>query len=82
VPGGTQSRWSEIHHLVHWDDGGVTAAWNLLALCAHTITAGITAGGLGIGGNADLADGVVFGDPAGGGVPRVWGATGERGGSR
>lgn len=32
----TQRRWLHIHHILHWADGGLTVAWNLLCLCqAH-----------------------------------------------
>jgi Domain of unknown function (DUF222) len=32
--------WCDVHHLLHWADGGVTALWNLILLCRrhHTAT--------------------------------------------
>jgi hypothetical protein len=29
------ARWSEVHHLVHWRDGGRTDRWNLVLICKH-----------------------------------------------
>jgi hypothetical protein len=53
----------EIHHIVHWEDGGLTETWNLIALCRYH-HACHHRGTLGIEGNADLprhtAPGVVF----------------------
>jgi hypothetical protein len=35
-PGCTMpSRWTQIHHVVHWKNGGPTDRWNLLLLCDH-----------------------------------------------
>ena len=35
-PGCTMpARWTQIHHVVHWKDGGTTDRWNLLLLCDH-----------------------------------------------
>jgi hypothetical protein len=64
VPGCTAERVVQIHHLVHWDpdDGaGPTDTWNLIAICArhHRMH---HRGELGISGNADDPDGVVFTD--------------------
>ncbi len=63
VPGCGRSTGLEIHHIVHWEDGGPTETWNLIALCAHHHRAHHR-GTLGIAGNADLtrhtAPGVVF----------------------
>jgi hypothetical protein len=28
-------RWGQIHHVVHWADGGPTDGWNLLLFCDH-----------------------------------------------
>ncbi|MDQ1487335.1 MAG: hypothetical protein QOJ62_3028 [Actinomycetota bacterium] len=25
--------WLEVHHIIHWADGGITAVWNLVLLC-------------------------------------------------
>jgi hypothetical protein len=33
VPGCPQTRWLQIHHIWHWEDGGPTAPSNLCALC-------------------------------------------------
>jgi hypothetical protein len=49
----------EVHHIVHWEDGGRTETANLVALCGpshrrHHL------GLLGISGNADDPDGLVF----------------------
>lgn len=68
VPGCTRTHDLQIHHIWHWEDGGPTESWNLLALCGfhharhhHSL--------LGIVGNADLPrhtePGVVFSDPHG-----------------
>jgi Domain of unknown function (DUF222)/HNH endonuclease len=58
------TRGLEVHHLVHWLDGGPTDTWNLIALCSrchrdHHL------GRLGITGNADQPDGVAFFDQYG-----------------
>ncbi|MGN6696412.1 MAG: DUF222 domain-containing protein, partial [Aquihabitans sp.] len=63
VPGCGRTHGLEIHHIVHWEDGGPTDTWNLILLCRyhHTVH---HQGTLGISGNADLprhhAPGVVF----------------------
>jgi hypothetical protein len=64
VPGCTADRFVEIHHIVHWSDGGPTDTSNLVCLCPqhHRLH---HQGGLGITGNADLFDGLVFSDAAG-----------------
>ncbi|MCU1370265.1 MAG: hypothetical protein JWO77_1459 [Ilumatobacteraceae bacterium] len=63
VPGCGRTAGLEIHHIWHWEDGGPTETWNLVALCAHH-HACHHRGTLGIAGNADLprhaAPGVVF----------------------
>jgi hypothetical protein len=28
-------RWANVHHVVHWRDGGPTDQWNLILLCEH-----------------------------------------------
>ena len=33
IPGCTADDHLEIHHIVHWEDGGPTDTWNLVALC-------------------------------------------------
>ncbi|MEA2702594.1 MAG: hypothetical protein QOD63_539, partial [Actinomycetota bacterium] len=35
VPGCDHTAWLQIHHIVHWLDGGPTDTWNLVALCSH-----------------------------------------------
>jgi HNH endonuclease len=63
VPGCTGSR-VQIHHIVHWKDGGPTASHNLAALCPrhHRLH---HRGLLGITGNADVAGGLTFTDARG-----------------
>ena len=68
VPGCTQTRWVQVHHIVHRSEHGDTDTWNLICLCSthhrmhHRNQLGIT-------GNADLAPGsrgaVVFTDARG-----------------
>ena len=64
VPGCNHDRIIEIHHIIHWRDGGRTDTWNLVALCPkhhrmhHQHRLGIT-------GNADDPDGLVFSDHRG-----------------
>ena len=52
VPGCGHDRVIEIHHVIHWVDGGPTDTWNLVALCPkhHRLH---HQGKLGIAGNAD-----------------------------
>lgn len=65
VPGCGQRHNLEIHHIWHWEDGGPTETWNLIALCPyhHSLH---HRGLLGITGNADRprhsGPGVVFTD--------------------
>ena len=61
VPGCDRSRWLQVHHIEHWEDGGATDTANLLALCRrhHRLH---HLGHLGISGNADDPDGIVFTD--------------------
>jgi hypothetical protein len=65
APGCGRTHGLEIHHIWHWEDGGPTETWNLIALCGyhHTLH---HRGLLGISGNADGprhdAPGVVFTD--------------------
>ena len=51
----------EIHHIIHWLDGGPTDTWNLISLCPihHKMH---HHGQLGITGNADTFDAVEFTD--------------------
>ena len=64
VPGCTADRFVEIHHIVHWLDGGPTDTWNLVSLCPrhHKLH---HQGKLGISGNADEAHGLTFTDWSG-----------------
>ena len=64
APGCAHDRIIEIHHIIHWNDGGPTDTWNLVALCPkhHRMH---HHGRLGITGNADEPDGVVFTDARG-----------------
>ncbi len=59
VPGCGATHHLEVHHIVHWEDGGSTDTWNLIALCPrhHRLH---HRGKLGISGNADEADGIRF----------------------
>jgi hypothetical protein len=59
VPGCDSHLWIQVHHIVHWEDHGDTVTWNLLCLCGHHHRQHHL-GLLGITGNADLPDGVVF----------------------
>jgi hypothetical protein len=63
VPG-CDSRYVEIHHIRHWRNGGTTDTSNLISLCPrhHRMH---HRGELGISGNADQFDGVVFTDATG-----------------
>lgn len=64
VPGCTAERFVEIHHVIHWLDGGPTDTWNLLSLCPrhHKLH---HQGQIGISGNADASDGITFTDAEG-----------------
>jgi hypothetical protein len=59
VPGCTVRRWLDIHHILHWEDHGPTETWNLVSLCPHHHRLHHQ-GQLGIRGNADGPDGLVF----------------------
>jgi hypothetical protein len=59
VPGCTQTHWLEVHHIIHWEDHGLTDTWNLICLCPHHHRLHHQ-GRLGITGNADQPDGVTF----------------------
>ena len=61
VPGCERTRGLQVHHIVHWEDQGPTDTANLLCLCRHHHRLHHN-GILGITGNADLPDGVVFTD--------------------
>jgi hypothetical protein len=64
VPGCERSRWLQVHHVTHWEDGGATDTANLVALCGrhHRLH---HLGKLEISGNADDPDGVEFTDADG-----------------
>jgi hypothetical protein len=64
VPGCERTKWLHVHHITHWEDGGPTDTANLMALCSrhHRLH---HQGHLGISGNADDPDGVVFTDARG-----------------
>ena len=59
-----RSRWLHVHHINHWEDGGRTDTANLICLCSrhHRLH---HLGRLGIAGDADGPDGVVFTDERG-----------------
>jgi hypothetical protein len=67
VPG-CDGRFVEIHHIVHWNDGGRTDTRNLISVCPkhHKLH---HQGRLGIPGNADLFDGLMFTDEHGDPIP-------------
>ncbi|MDJ0767866.1 MAG: DUF222 domain-containing protein [Ilumatobacter sp.] len=69
VPGCTATRFVEIHHIIHWLDGGPTDTWNLVSLCPkhHRLH---HQGGLGIKGDADAEDGLLFTDDRGNVIER------------
>ena len=58
----------EVHHVIHWLQGGVTDSWNLISLCPYHHRAHHR-GQLGIVGIADSRDGVVFTDANGRPLP-------------
>jgi len=64
VPGCDRQRWLHVHHIVHWENGGTTDTSNLVALCQvhHRLH---HRDKLGISGNADQPDGLVFTDAKG-----------------
>ena len=72
VPGCTAGRFVEVHHIVHWEHGGVTDTWNLVSLCRkhHQLH---HQGQLGVTGNADTEHGLTFTDWSG----RVIGPNGQ-----
>ena len=64
VIGCTDHMFIEIHHIIHWQDGGPTDTWNLICLCPHHHRLHHR-GKLGIAGNADVPGGVTFTNAAG-----------------
>lgn len=59
VPGCDSTLWLQVHHIVHWEDHGHTVTGNLICLCGHHRRMHHV-GLLGITGNADVPDDVVF----------------------
>ena len=59
VPGCDDHRWLDVHHIVHWANGGPTDTNNLIAMCSkhHRVH---HSGHLGITGDADDPHGVRF----------------------
>jgi Domain of unknown function (DUF222)/HNH endonuclease len=70
VPGCTADRFVEVHHIIHWEDGGPTDTWNLISVCPRHHRMHHT-GQLGITGNADDPDGIVFTDTRGSPIPNA-----------
>jgi len=68
VPGCDRTRWLQVHHVVHWEDGGPTDTANLALLCAAHHRAHHR-GVLGIEGDADAPGGLVFADHRGRRLP-------------
>jgi hypothetical protein len=64
VPWCTQTRWLQVHHLVHDEHEGPTDTWNLIAICPADHRRHHR-GQLGITGNADDPDGLTFTDARG-----------------
>ena len=64
VPGCTATRGLDLHHIVHWSLLGPTDTWNLITLCSrhHRLHHKHR---LGISGNADDPDSLVFTDARG-----------------
>jgi hypothetical protein len=58
-----QKRWLHAHHLLHWEDGGPTEAWNLVCFCPlhHR---GLHAGDFTVEGNPEVGT-LVFEDKRG-----------------
>lgn len=56
VPGCDARHWLEVHHIIHWEDGGATITSNTVLLCGkhHRMH---HQGLIGITGNADIAAG-------------------------
>ena len=69
VPG-CDRRCVQVHHVIHWEDGGATVTWNLVCLCPvhHRMH---HRGQLGITGNADEPDGLAFTDRHGRSLSRA-----------
>lgn len=61
VPGCTAGRFVEVHHIIHWLNGGPTDTWNLVSLCSKHHRQHHR-GVFGVSGNADEPDGMVVTD--------------------
>lgn len=61
IPGCGRTRGLDVHHIVHWEDGGPTDTHNLCCLC-RTHHRRHHLGLVGITGNADQLGGLVFTD--------------------
>lgn len=72
VPGCTAARFVEVHHILHWLHGGTSDTGNLLSLCGKHHRQHHQ-GELGVSGDADAPDGMVFTDVHG----RVIGGSGR-----
>ena len=75
VPGCASTRFVEIHHIVHWIDGGTTDTSNLISLCSRHHRSHHD-DRLGIAGNADNENHITFTDHHGrtierGGRPKI-----------
>jgi Domain of unknown function (DUF222)/HNH endonuclease len=64
VPWCNQTRWLQVHHIIHDEHHGPTDTWNLAGICGpcHRLR---HKGLLGISGNADEPDGLTFTDDHG-----------------
>jgi hypothetical protein len=58
-PGCSGTRHLQIHHILHWRNGGPTDTWNLIALCPFHHRAHHK-GHFSVEGNADDPDGITF----------------------
>jgi len=65
----SNGRWLQVHHVVHWEDGGPTDMPNLVALCPWCHRAHHR-GVFDIVGDADDPDGLRFVDPDGNDITR------------
>jgi hypothetical protein len=63
-PGCPNTKWLQVHHITHWEDGGPTDTANLVTVCSATHRRHHL-GLLGISGNADDPNGLVFTDARG-----------------
>jgi HNH endonuclease len=64
VPWCSQTRWLQVHHIIHDEHQGPTDTWNLAAICpaCHRLH---HKGALGISGSADQPNGLTFTDAHG-----------------